>query len=368
MVILAWNVRGLGNRETTQALRNSIQKFQPYIVFLSETKQQRKYLEKTKVKMKLTYSYYVESDGLAGGLSLWWSKETQITILRSGKHFIDAKIFVNVKRSGLVPSSMDLTRQDEKLGSALFNPNDARVYYDFIDYTSLLELPIFGGTFTWLNQRSDEEAILEKIDRSVRLPKAVGMLDVAIGSDHAPIMILPQGLKKKYKRDFKFESKWLLEEECTTTVRASWKTLSQPIPSHRFRRKLRRKKFSLIKWSKLKAKFHNQRKQELLKRIKLYQGKQLSKMELADSKACKKEIDSMWESEERYWHPRARVDWLKFGEKNKKFFHATTLQHRRTNSIYELKKTNREWIEEPKGDSHVLTTSLPRHLLQGHNH
>ncbi|KAK8515965.1 hypothetical protein V6N12_066803 [Hibiscus sabdariffa] len=251
MVILAWNIRGLGNIETTQALRNSIQKFQPDIVFLSETKQQRKYLEKTKVKMKLTYSYYVESDGLVGGLSLWWSKETQITILRSGKHFIDAKIFINGEEewfgsfiygpsyredkqefwemmTNLRNDSEDcwlvigdtnvVTRQDEKLGGVPFNPNDARVYYDFIDYISLLELPISGGTFTWLNQRSDEETILEKIDRSVRLPKAVGMLDVAIGSDHAPIIILPQGLKKKYKRDFKFESKWLLEEECTTTV------------------------------------------------------------------------------------------------------------------------------------------------------
>ncbi|KAK8507583.1 hypothetical protein V6N12_072837 [Hibiscus sabdariffa] len=95
MVILTWNVRGLGNRETNRALRNSIQKFQPDIAFLSETKQQMKYLEKTKVKMKLMHSYYVEPDGLAGGLLLWWTKETQITILSSRKHFIDAKISVN---------------------------------------------------------------------------------------------------------------------------------------------------------------------------------------------------------------------------------------------------------------------------------
>ncbi|KAK9024523.1 hypothetical protein V6N11_004682 [Hibiscus sabdariffa] len=324
MVILAWNVRGLGNRETTRTLRNSIQKFQTDIVFLSETKQQRKYLEKTKVKMKLTHSYFVEPDGLAGGLSLWWTKETQITILRSGKHFIDAKISVNGEEEWfgsfiygppyredkqefwemmtnlrndseecwlVIGDTNVVTSQEEKLGGAPFNPNDARVYYDFIDYMSLLELPISGGTFTWSNQRSDDEAILEKIGRamcslewSARLPKVVGMLDVAIGSDHAPIIILPQGLKKKYKRDFKFESKWLLEEECTTTVRTSWETLSQPSPSHRFGSKLRKTKFSLIKWSKLKARINNQRKQELLEKIKLYQGKQLSKMELANSK------------------------------------------------------------------------------------
>ncbi|KAK8600294.1 hypothetical protein V6N12_050150 [Hibiscus sabdariffa] len=47
------------------------------------------------MKMKLTHSFYVEPCGLVGGLSLWWSQDTQITILRSGKHFIDTKISVN---------------------------------------------------------------------------------------------------------------------------------------------------------------------------------------------------------------------------------------------------------------------------------
>ncbi|KAK8982944.1 hypothetical protein V6N11_054929 [Hibiscus sabdariffa] len=95
MAILAWNVRGLGNKETIRALKNSIDKFKPDIVFLSETKQKKRYLEKIKMKMKLVHSYYVEPSGLVGGLSLWWSKDTQITILKDGKHFIDAKISVN---------------------------------------------------------------------------------------------------------------------------------------------------------------------------------------------------------------------------------------------------------------------------------
>ncbi|KAL4335589.1 hypothetical protein GQ457_07G003500 [Hibiscus cannabinus] len=83
-------------------------------------------------------------------------------------------------------------------------------------------------------------------------------------------------------------------------------------------------------------------------------------MELLGSKECKKEIDSMRESEERYWHQRARVDWLKFGENNTKFFHATTLQHRRMNSICKIKKMNGEWIEETKEISMYL-----QHHFQG---
>ncbi|KAK8479794.1 hypothetical protein V6N11_063532 [Hibiscus sabdariffa] len=118
--------------------------------------------------------------------------------------------------------------QEEKIEGVPFNLNDARVFYDFVDSMGLLELPMSRGTFTWSNKRRDDESILEKLDRAIcclewttLFPKDIGLLDVSIGSDHALIVILPQGLKKKYKKDFKLESKWLLEEECTSTVQKS---------------------------------------------------------------------------------------------------------------------------------------------------
>ncbi|KAK8497336.1 hypothetical protein V6N12_064026 [Hibiscus sabdariffa] len=95
MVVMAWNVRGLGNRVTIRALKNSMVKFKPNIVFLSETKQKKRYLENVKMKMKMDHSFYVEPSGLAGGLSLWLTNDTQVTILKHGKHFIDAMISVN---------------------------------------------------------------------------------------------------------------------------------------------------------------------------------------------------------------------------------------------------------------------------------
>ncbi|KAK8989039.1 hypothetical protein V6N11_030407 [Hibiscus sabdariffa] len=371
-LLVVWNVRGLGNKDTNRALRNSIQKVQPDIIFLSETKQKKGFLEKVKTKMKMAHSFYVEPFGIAGGLALWWSNDTHITVLKSGKHFIDAKISIK--------------GEPEWYGSFIYGPpykEEKREFWEMMTQMGrdseecwlvvgdtnvvarLIELPISGGSFTWSNQRSEEDAILEKLDRalcslewSVRYPKAVGLLDVAIGSDHAPIIIYPHGLTKKHKRDFKFESKWLLEEECKSTVQASWTPCTQPRPSHRFGSKLRRTKYSLIKWSKLKTRIHNNRKQELLEKIKAYQGKQMSKAETADSKACKKELDSMWEGKERYWHQRARVEWLKYGDKNTKFFHAMTLQHRRRNSICRLKKASGEWIE----DSNEIASHIQNHF------
>ncbi|KAK9007123.1 hypothetical protein V6N11_050956 [Hibiscus sabdariffa] len=196
-------------------------------MFLNEIKQQKRYLEKIKMKIKLKYSFYVEPIGLAGGLSLWWTKDTQVRILKYGKNFINIEISVkgetnwfetfiygppykeekrefwelmtNLRNDHsdrwlVIGDSIVVSNQEEKLGGVPFNPNDAKCYFDFIDAIGLIDLPISGGAFTWSNQRSDKEAILEMIDRAlcslewnVLFPKALTVLDIAIGSDHTPV-------------------------------------------------------------------------------------------------------------------------------------------------------------------------------------
>ncbi|KAL4273346.1 hypothetical protein GQ457_13G012080 [Hibiscus cannabinus] len=95
MSILSWNIRGLGKKESMRALKNAGVKFKPSIIFLSETKKKKRYLEKIKMKMKLDESFYVEPVGLAGGLALWWSNEANISALNYEKNFIDTKVSLN---------------------------------------------------------------------------------------------------------------------------------------------------------------------------------------------------------------------------------------------------------------------------------
>ncbi|KAK8536027.1 hypothetical protein V6N12_012689 [Hibiscus sabdariffa] len=106
-----------------------------------------------------------------------------------------------------------------------------------MDSSCLLELPIKGGTFTWSNQRSEEEAILKKLNRilvstdwSSSFPKAIGVLDAALASDHASICLLLKGINKRYRKEFKFEAKWLLEDDCEE-VHLQSKGLSLPSAS-----------------------------------------------------------------------------------------------------------------------------------------
>ncbi|KAK8560100.1 hypothetical protein V6N12_012903 [Hibiscus sabdariffa] len=42
----------------------------------------------------MTESFYVDPNGIADGLPLWWSNDTNVTILNHGNHFIDTKLSI----------------------------------------------------------------------------------------------------------------------------------------------------------------------------------------------------------------------------------------------------------------------------------
>ncbi|KAK8596829.1 hypothetical protein V6N12_065308 [Hibiscus sabdariffa] len=129
----------------------------------------------------------------------------------------------------------------------------------------MMELAIKGGSFTWSNQRCTEDSILEKLDRvlstrewDLMFLKAIGVMEAAIASDHAPIILLLSDLKKKWKKDSKFESKWLLEEECSSNIKEAWNSILQSSNSKTFERKLKTTRAKLRKWSR--KKFGNNKK------------------------------------------------------------------------------------------------------------
>ncbi|KAK8502355.1 hypothetical protein V6N12_046141 [Hibiscus sabdariffa] len=57
--------------------------------------------------------------------------------------------------------------------------------------------------------------------------------------NHAAIVLLTNGVMKKVKRDFKFESRWLIEEECSRLVEEEWTSTEGTNQRGTFRLKLR---------------------------------------------------------------------------------------------------------------------------------
>lgn len=56
-------------------------------------------------------------------------------------------------------------------------------------------------------------------------------------------------------------------------------------------------------------------------------------------------ITTLWDRDEMYWQQRSRINWLKLGDQNTKFFHQTTLQRRQYNKILRLQDDEGTWLE-----------------------
>ncbi|GLT56023.1 hypothetical protein SLA2020_290970 [Shorea laevis] len=50
-----------------------------------------------------------------------------------------------------------------------------------------------------------------------------------------------------------------------------------------------------------------------------------------------KQINTLWAQAEAHWFQRARVNWINFGDKNTKYFHAVATKRRQNNHIFQLK-------------------------------
>ena len=63
-------------------------------------------------------------------------------------------------------------------------------------------------------------------------------------------------------------------------------------------------------------------------------------------KRVRREINEIQVREELMWNQRSRALWLKWGDRNTNFFHATTSQKRRKNWIVGLQNSVGEWQED----------------------
>ena len=54
------------------------------------------------------------------------------------------------------------------------------------------------------------------------------------------------------------------------------------------------------------------------------------------------------------WNQRSRALWIKWGDRNTRFFHATANQRRRKNSIVGLQDSNGVWNEDKEGIERVI--------------
>ncbi|XP_027122271.2 uncharacterized protein [Coffea arabica] len=138
--------------------------------------------------------------------------------------------------------------------------------------------------------------------------------------------------RKKWKKRFQFDKRWLQHDGIQEVVKEAWNTPCEGTRWFKVKQKIRNCRVELLKWSSSK-------KGNSMERIKWCKN-QIEDMKESNAENKKQKIQEMkgllnmaYEDEETYWNQKARVRWLKEGDKNTQFFHATVKGRRRRNRL-----------------------------------
>ncbi|XP_048613347.1 uncharacterized protein LOC125587196 [Brassica napus] len=200
----------------------------------------------------------------------------------------------------------------------------------------MLEFPFTGDMLSWVWKRAGRVTVRCRLDRAVgnadwheKFPLSNVKYMRIWGSDHRPILadILTKPTRRSKK--FKFDRRWLDNEELSCR-----KALSE--------------------WRKQQNINSAKLVEELNEKVEgLYADDNATTEEIA---AALKELSDSLKAKEMFWKQKSRVFWLREGDKNTKFFHALTKQRRARNKITQLLDANGNIVEDEEGLVAIATS------------
>lgn len=407
MIVAAWNCRGAGSSLTIPCLKEVIHLHSPNIIFLCETKNQKKFLNGFKRKIGFEEMALVDPVGKAGGLAVFWKKATNVLDVLSTPFTLELMlnidndagtwwcIFVYAstddnmrknqwdfltnrskiwgKNKVLIGDFNDIISNDEKWGGRV-RPNwTFSDFKGFINNNELLDIGFEGLPWTWSNLWEGDGEIKQRLDRALASEEWCEVFkDARVthfeveASDHNILLLETEPRIRKPKRRFHFDSRWLQYREVEGIIQEAWGKNQVGSRGVRISRKIKQCRMNLSAWSrtlKLNSKKEIKRIKEEIHATRSRNGNNAKEA----IKMLRKQLSEAYKQEELYWNQRARINWLQKGDKNTAYFHAVVNGRRKRNRITRLEKEQGGWCttEEEFGEeitqfyNQLFTSSKP---------
>lgn len=195
----------------------------------------------------------------------------------------------------------------------------------------------------YLNHRFGDSFICERLNRALanenwcnNYPNAKVYHLATSSSDHSPILLNMHDQVRKKPQFFRYEIAWSIHEDFINLINDCWKIENSAQNQKSFCDIYPCFKSRAIYWKKhvfgnLERKIDNLENQidDTLKNINNFDSKEYQKKLIN----LQKDHQTLLKQKEIYWKQRSRINWLKEGDNNKKFFHAHASNRRRINLI-----------------------------------
>ncbi|XP_019158195.1 PREDICTED: uncharacterized protein LOC109154910 [Ipomoea nil] len=388
MIAVAWNCRGVGNRETIRHAKILLANKDVGAIFFLETKTNKAdNLLKTLSKLGFHNSFMVNTIGFAGGLLLAWNKDIlNLEVVGSNSQTIHCKVleggslqfhlsFAYVRpnlrakelfwseckafgasRSGpwvILGDFNDIANISDHWGSDQINMNNMTRFCEAYEECGLMEVPSTCPNFTWIRQiggctvtRRRLDRVFWNIDAQEAFQEAKARVLTRTHSDHHPISFVrvAGAAPNRRNRPFRFEAAWLAREDYRAIWKKAWSDNSYNVV-----RAIYDVTHLSRKWNE--EVFGNifRRKRLLQARI---QGIQMSPwysrsqgLQVLERKLLS-DLSITLSQEELLWFQKSRKAWIQDGDKNTNFYHRSTIIRRSRGRVRSL-KINGEWNSEP---------------------
>ncbi|PNX98271.1 RNA-directed DNA polymerase, partial [Trifolium pratense] len=257
-------------------------------------------------------------------------------------------IYVSMNKPWLLMGDFNAyTSSEDKHGGGPPNMCSMNEFNDCVQTCQLLDLGFHGPRYTW-----EGRGVKERLDRALcnlpwqsLYPEASVFHLPNLKSDHRPVMLRLSPIQKtNIQRPFRFMANWTLDQSFPELVREAWNDeLSWNQAVAEFKNKV-------VEWNKTKFGNIFHKKRRLLARIEGLDHRRA----VTDSRSLQylqkklfQQYQDILAQEDLFWYQRARQDWIKFGDKNTRYFHLSTIVKKRNKAIEMLQNEEGEMETDP---------------------
>lgn len=380
MIGFVWNCRGIGHPAEVRCLKEYISDHRPNFVFLSEIKcNSFDTVKGLVIRLGFVAFEFVPALRNAGGLLLAWDDSIDLKVVLSTNNLINCMIsrkelpepwqlslvygptcpqfrpaFLELLHD--VGSSfpgdwammgdfnMLLSSDDKRGGRPVAGPS-RNPFRFFVDNFDLIDLGFIGFPFTWSNKRAGSALVQERLDRGfanpswkLAYPEATITHIQAFRSDHRPLLFQLYSSQPSMPKPFRFESMWVTHPGTGSIIQTAWHKSSS------FLARFKNTKLALKVWNRKTFGLVQDRIRQL-KDLLLDLQSQPSTVRTSEAETTLQfELNEYLKREELLWRDKAKSRWIEAGDANTRFFHLTTVIHRRYNSINRILASNNQWL------------------------